>query len=84
MPHTYGEITVRRLDKKVVMVAHEAICVADPVITVIDTLKSGKKSLAIGNVSKDVPLFITPRGYMVDGAGIFYPERACHNKGWLS
>jgi hypothetical protein len=39
LPHTQGQIAVRRLDQEMVVVRHEAIGMTDPVIPFIDVLE---------------------------------------------
>ena len=74
LPHTDGKIPVRGLNKKMVMIGHEAIGVTYPVITFIDVLKGVQEAFTIVIVLKDGLLLITARGYMINCAGVFYAK----------
>ena len=60
------------------MVAHEAVGMAEPVISVIDMLQGIQEILAILVVFKNGFLFISPAGDMIDRSGIFYAQRTSH------
>jgi len=78
LPHTEGKVAFRRLDKEMVMVGHETIGVADPIISLIDMLNSVEEDIPIIVILEDRLLLIPSGGHMVDGAGVFYAERAGH------
>ena len=61
-----------------VMVGHEAVGVADPIVAFVDVLEGVQEVLAVLVVFKYGLLFISPRGHMIDCAGVFYAERTCH------
>jgi len=54
------------------MVGHEAVGVAQPVITLVDDLKDVEEILAVLVVFEDGLLFVAARGYMIYSAGVFY------------
>ena len=58
LPHADGEIAIRSLDEKMVMVIHEAVGRADPVIAFVDMGKGLEECLPIGIVLEDRFLFI--------------------------
>jgi hypothetical protein len=78
LPHADGEVTVRSLDKKVVVVVHEAVSVADPVVSLIDTMEHHEEVLAVLIVPVNGFLFVPPAGDVIDSAGVFYAQRTCH------
>jgi len=39
LPHTQGEIAVRRFDQEVIVVVHQAVSMTEPVIPLIDVLE---------------------------------------------
>ena len=78
LPHTDGKIPVRGLNKKMVMIGHEAIGVTYPVITFIDVLKGVEKVLSVLVVFKDGLLFVATGSNVVHGAWVFYAKGACH------
>jgi hypothetical protein len=58
LPHAEGEIPLRGLNKKVVMVRHKAVSVANPIIPFIDVLEGVQKILTVMVIFEDGPLFI--------------------------
>ena len=60
LAHAEGKIALRGLDKKVVMVCHQAIRVADPVIAFVDVLEGVQEVLTIGIVFENGLLLIAP------------------------
>jgi len=53
LPHADRKIAVRGLDEKMVMVGHEAVGVADPVVALIDVLEGVQEVQAVGVVLED-------------------------------
>ena len=53
LPHAKGEVAIGCFDQKMIMVGHEAVGVAQPIITFIDVLKNVKEVLAILIVLED-------------------------------
>ncbi len=78
LPHAKRNVALWRLNKKVVMVRHQAIRVTDPVVPFIDMPERVQKVFAVGIVFEYGFLLIAARSYMVDCASIFYSERAGH------
>ena len=76
LSHADGEVAVRGLDENVVVIAHEAVSVTDPVITFIDPMESMKKILAILIVLENVFSIVTSTGDVINSARIFYAEGA--------
>ena len=84
LSHAEGEVAVGRFDQKVVVIGHEAVGVAQPVITFVDVLKGVEKIIAVLVVFEDGLLFIAARGNMIYGTRVFYAKRAghCANVSW--
>jgi hypothetical protein len=61
LPHAEGEIAVGCFDQEMVVVRHEAVGVAQPVITLVDMLKCIEEILAVLIVFEDRFLFVTAR-----------------------
>ena len=78
LSHSEGKVPVRCLDQKMVMVCHEAVGMAHPVITFIDVLKGAEEVLVVLIVLEDGLLFVAARGNMIHGAGVFYAKRSGH------
>ncbi len=61
---------VGSFDEQMIMVVHEAVSMADPVVAFIDMLEGIQKIDAVLIALEDGLLFITPGGDVIDGAGI--------------
>ena len=59
LPHTQGEIAVRRFDQEVIVVVHQAVSMTEPVIPLIDVLEGVQKVDAVLVVFENVLLLIT-------------------------
>lgn len=78
LPHTQGEVTVRRLDQEVIVVVHHAVGMAEPVIPFIDMLECVQEVDPVLVVFENGLLFIATGGDVIDGTGVFYAEGAGH------
>ena len=78
LPHTEGEVAVRSFDKEMIMVGHEAVGVADPVISLVDVLEGVQEVDAVLVVFENGLLFIAARGDVIDSTGVFYAEGTGH------
>ncbi len=58
LAHAQGQVAVRGFDEKMIMIGHETVSVADPVISFVDVLEGVQKVLAVGVVFKDGFLFV--------------------------
>ena len=76
LTHADGQVAVRGFDEEMIMIGHEAVSVADPVVSFNDVLEGAQKVLAVSIVFKDGFLFVTARRHMINGARIFYAEGA--------
>ena len=78
LPHAQGEIAVRRLDQEVIVVVHQAVGMAEPIIPLLDMLEHVQEVDAVLVVFENGLLFIAARGDVIDSAGVFYPEGTGH------
>jgi hypothetical protein len=60
------------------MIGHEAEGMAAPIVALVDMLESIEKVQAVGVIPEHRFLLVPARGDMIDCAGIFYSEGACH------
>lgn len=70
--HAGGEVSLRRFDEKMVVVAHQAVGVAEPVEALDGLAKDGEEYLAVTVVSEDICTCVATGGNVVDSAGEFY------------
>jgi hypothetical protein len=78
LSHSEGEVAVGCFDQKMIVVAHEAVSVAQPVVTLVDVLKGVKEVLAVLVVFEDRLLFVAARSNMVYGTRVFYAKGTGH------
>ena len=78
LAHAEGEVSVRGLQEQMVMVVHEAVGMAQPVIAFLDVLKRPEEHFAVLIVLEDGLLLVAARGDVIDGAGIFDAKRTGH------
>ena len=78
LPHSQGEVAVRCLDQKVIVVVHHAVGVANPIVSLINVLERVQEVDAVLVVFEDGLLFIAARGDVIDGTCVFYAEGAGH------
>lgn len=78
LPHTEREIAIRGFDEEVIMVVHETVDVAKPIITLIDMGEGLEECLPIRVVFEYRFLFVTAGGDVIDCSGVFYAEGAGH------
>jgi hypothetical protein len=63
-----------------VMIGHEAVGVADPVVSFVDVLEGVQKVQAVGVVFEDGLLLIAAGRHMIHCAGVFDAEGAGHDR----
>ena len=72
LAHADGEIPVRRLDEKMVVVVHEAVSVAKPVVAFIDEAKDFEKGISVLVVFEYGFFIVASISDMINSAGVFY------------
>jgi hypothetical protein len=78
LSHTDREIAVGSFDEEMIMIGHEAVCVADPVVSFVDVLDCVQKVLTVRVILEYRLLLVPAGGHMINCAGIFYAEGAGH------
>jgi hypothetical protein len=61
-----------------VMVGHEAVGVANPIVAFVDVQDGIQEVLAVGVILEDGLLLVSARGHMIDCTGVFNAKRTCH------
>lgn len=79
LPHAEGKVAIRCFNQEMIMVGHEAVGVAQPVIALVDVLKCVKEVLSVLVVLKNVLFFVATGSYVVNGAWVFYAKWASHD-----
>src|SRR5262249_17353123 len=78
LPHPVRQIALRRFNQEVVMVIHEAIRVAEPMIPLDDVGEEGKKALSVCIIRVNGRARVAAAGYMIQSARKFETQRSCH------
>ena len=71
-PHAARKIAVGRFDKEMIVVVHQAVGVADPVVALVDVPDGVQEIDPVLIAFEDSLFFITSRGNVVDSAGALY------------
>jgi hypothetical protein len=80
LSHPDREIRVRRFDKQMVVVVHQAVAVAQPMLLADDFLQGSQQCLPIGVIDEDRGLRVAAGGDVVDGAWEIKAERSGHDQ----
>jgi hypothetical protein len=78
LSHAEGEVAVGCFDQKMIVVGHETVGVAQPIITFVDVLKGVEEILAVLVIFEDGLLFVAARGNMIYGSRVFYAKGSGH------
>ena len=68
MPHPLRQIAIGGFDEQVIMVVHQAVCMAHPMIALDDALQSHQEAVAVVVIMVDGEAGVASRGDMVEGA----------------
>lgn len=79
LAHAAGEIAVRRFNQKVLMIAHQAISMTQPVVLLADLAKQAKERRPIIVIFVNRLTPVTTRGDVIKRAGKFRSERSGHS-----
>jgi hypothetical protein len=58
LPHADGQIAVRRFNEEMIVVGHKAVSVANPIVTLINVLKSIKEVFAVSVILENGLLLV--------------------------
>jgi len=79
LSHAEGEVGIRCLDQKVVMIVHETVGMAEPVVLPDSRTEDGKELLPICIIHIDLSPRISAGGDMIDSTRVFNSEWTCHD-----
>jgi len=71
LAHADGEIGLRRLHQQMIMIGHQAVRVADPMVATHHTGQRFQKQLAVGVGKKHFLLRVAAARQMIDRSGKF-------------
>jgi len=78
--HASGEVSLRRFQQEVAMIAHEAISMTQPLKALYGFCKHREKGFSIFLVEKDILFGVATANYMINGAFKFNSQWACHSQ----
>jgi hypothetical protein len=78
LPHANRKIPIRCVDQQMVMILHQAVGVAEPIVTKINILKRIQERLSVPIVSENCLSFVPSAGNVIDSTWEFYTQRTCH------
>ena len=76
----WRQIALRRFNQEVVMVIHEAIRGAEPVIPLDDLGEEGKKAFPVCVIRVDGSTRVAAAGHMIQGARKCETQGSCHRR----
>jgi hypothetical protein len=78
LPHAYRKISIGCINKKMVMIVHQAIGVAGPIVPKGNTRKGIQEHLSVLVVSENFLSFVSSARDMIDSTRKFYTQGTCH------
>jgi len=72
LSHADGEVSIRCFDEEMVMVVHQAIGVAEPIIADSNAMEGIEECLTVMIIAKYGFSFISPTGDMIYSSGKLY------------
>jgi hypothetical protein len=80
LPHAVRKVSIGRFNKKMKVIGHETVGVANPVVAFFNVLNGIEEVIAILIVLEDGLLLVAAGRNVINGAWIFYTERTGHGQ----
>ena len=78
IPHTFGQVRLRRLDDEVVVVPHQAACMDPPAVAALDACEDPEEERAVSVVANDRHAVVPARADVVQRTGGEGAAGSCH------
>jgi hypothetical protein len=78
LPHAYRKIPVGCINEQMVMIVHQAIGVAEPIVPKGNIRKGIQENLSVLIVSENCLSFVSSACDVIDSTWKFYTQRTCH------
>jgi hypothetical protein len=78
LPHAYRKISVGCINEQMVMIVHQAIGVAEPMVPKGNIPKGIQEHLSVLIVSENCLCFVSSARDVIDSTWKFYTQRTCH------
>jgi hypothetical protein len=78
LPHAYRKISIGCINKQMVMIPHQAIGVAEPIVRKGNTRKGIQEHLSVLIVYENLLSFVSSTRDMIDSSRKFYTQGTCH------
>jgi hypothetical protein len=78
LPHAYRKISIGGINQKVVMIIHQAVGVAKPIVPKGYIFKGTQENLSIPIVGENRFSLVSSACDMIDSTRKLYTQRTCH------
>jgi hypothetical protein len=78
LAHAYRKIPIRCINEQMVMILHQAVGVAEPIVPKANIRKGIQEDLSILIVSKNCLSFVSSARDVIDSTRELYTQRTCH------
>jgi len=79
LPHAYRKISIGGINEQMVMIIHQAVSMAEPIVPKGNILKRIQEHLSVLIVSENCLSFVSSASDVIDSACKFYAQRTCHD-----
>jgi hypothetical protein len=78
LPHAYRKISIWCINEQMVMILHQAVGMAEPIVPMGNILKRIQEHLSVLIVSESCLSFVPSASDVIDSTWKFYTQRTCH------
>src|SRR4030065_698585 len=78
LPHAYRKISVGCINEQMVMIVHQAVGMAEPIVPKGNILKRIQEHLSVLIVSENCLSFVSSARNVIDSTWKLYTQRSCH------
>jgi hypothetical protein len=78
LPHAFRKISIGCINEQMVMIVHQAVSVAEPIVSKGNIRKGIQEKRSILIVSENCLSFVSSTRNVIDSTWKFYTQRTCH------
>jgi hypothetical protein len=78
LAHAYRKIPIGCINQQMVMIFHQTVCVAEPIVPKGNILKGIQEHLSVLIVSENCLSFVSSARDVIDSTWKLYTQRTCH------
>jgi hypothetical protein len=79
LSHAYGKISIGGINEEMVMILHQAVGMAEPIVPMGNMLKGVQEHLSVLIVFENCLSLVSSARDVIDSAREFYTQRTCHS-----